>query len=79
MTFGLDIEDSRMSIPQNTLGLQDNGGRRLNIDRRQFSYTNHIPDRRSSKDRRSSMDRRSVREQRSGQDRRAVFAAAFVT
>jgi len=68
-----------MSIPQNTLGLQDNGGRRLNIDRRQFSYTSHIPDRRSSKDRRSSMDRRSAREQRSGQDRRATFAAASIS
>ena len=38
--------------------LLDNGGRRLGIDRRQFSYTLHIPERRSGKERRSGLDRR---------------------
>jgi len=38
--------------------LPDNGGRRLGIDRRQFSYTTYIPERRSGKDRRSGNDRR---------------------
>ena len=38
--------------------LPDNGGRRLGIDRRQFSYYKHIPERRSGKDRRSGNDRR---------------------
>jgi len=38
--------------------LSDNGGRRLGIDRRQFSYTSHIPERRSGKERRSGNDRR---------------------
>jgi len=37
---------------------KDNGGRRLGIDRRQFSYTMHIPERRSGKERRSGFDRR---------------------
>jgi len=36
----------------------DNGGRRLGVDRRQFSYTNHIPDRRRGHDRRTGFDRR---------------------
>ena len=36
----------------------DNGGRRTGIDRRQFSYTAHIPERRSGKERRSGLDRR---------------------
>jgi len=36
----------------------DNGGRRLGIERRQFSYTQHIPERRSGKDRRLGNDRR---------------------
>jgi hypothetical protein len=36
----------------------DNGGRRLGVDRRQFSYTNHIPDRRQGHDRRTGFDRR---------------------
>lgn len=38
--------------------LPDNGGRRLGIDRREFSYTAYIPERRSGKERRSGFDRR---------------------
>jgi len=38
--------------------LPDNGGRRSGIDRRQFSYTANIPERRSGKERRSGFDRR---------------------
>ena len=38
--------------------LPDNGGRRSGIDMRQFSYTTHIPERRSGKERRSGVDRR---------------------
>jgi hypothetical protein len=62
-----------MSIRYSRLALQDNGGRRINIDRRQFSYTDYIPDRRSGNDRRSAMDRRSGPDQRSGEDRRVAF------
>lgn len=36
----------------------DNRGRRLGVDRRQFSYDFHIPERRSGKERRSGLDRR---------------------
>ena len=38
----------------------DNLGRRLNIERRQFSYDVHIPERRSGNDRRSGVDRRQM-------------------
>ena len=38
--------------------LHDNGGRRSGIDRREFSYDQHIPENRSGKDRRSGLDRR---------------------
>ena len=38
--------------------LPDNGGRRSGVDRRQFYYTKHIPERRSGKERRSGLDRR---------------------
>ena len=38
--------------------LPDNGGRRSDIERRQFSYSGHIPERRSGKERRSGNDRR---------------------
>ncbi|MDH3722475.1 MAG: hypothetical protein OER74_13350 [Desulfobacteraceae bacterium] len=37
---------------------RDNGGRRLGIDRRQFTYTMYFPERRSGKERRSGLDRR---------------------
>ncbi len=36
----------------------DNGGRRTGLDRREFSYTNHLPERRLESDRRSGNDRR---------------------
>lgn len=36
----------------------DKGGRRSGIDRRQFSYAIHIPERRSEEDRRGGLDRR---------------------
>ena len=36
----------------------DHGGRRSGSDRRQFSYTSYIPERRSDVDRRSGKDRR---------------------
>ena len=38
--------------------LHDNGGRRSGIERRQFSYDFHIPERRSGKERRNGNDRR---------------------
>ena len=38
--------------------VSDNGGRRSGIERRQFSYNGHIPERRSGKERRSGNDRR---------------------
>jgi hypothetical protein len=38
--------------------LPDNGGRRSDMERRQFLYNGHIPERRSGKERRSGLDRR---------------------
>jgi len=37
----------------------DNGGRRLGLERREFSYDIHVPERRSNAIRRSSIDRRN--------------------
>jgi hypothetical protein len=57
----------------------DNGGRRSGIDRRRFSYTAHIPERRYGEDRRSGIERRKVSgagitvNHRSIIDRRIVF------
>jgi len=41
--------------------MPDNGGRRLGLERRQFSYAFHFPECRSDKDRRSGHDRRKPR------------------
>ncbi len=38
--------------------LSDNKGRRFGIERRQFFYNGHIPERRSGEDCRSGLDRR---------------------
>lgn len=38
----------------------DNGGRRSGIDRRQFAYSGHMPERRSGEERRNGGDRRQV-------------------
>ena len=43
-----------MALPM----LSDNGGKRLGVERRQFSYYFHIPERRSGEERRSGLDRR---------------------
>ncbi len=43
---------------------RDNGGRRSGIDRRQFSYSTHIPERRKGVERRAGLDRRSGRDRR---------------
>jgi hypothetical protein len=40
------------------LSVLDNGGRRKKLDRRQFAYTVHIPERRCVIDRRDGKDRR---------------------
>lgn len=56
-----------MNITAMAIALIDNGGRRLGIDRRQFLYTNHIPDRRLDEDRRTGRDRREILDRRSGE------------
>jgi len=38
--------------------ISDNGDMRSGVNRRQFSYDKHIPERRSAKDRRNGLDRR---------------------
>ena len=60
-----------MSITEIKMVLKDNGGRRLGIESREFSYTNHVPNRRTQEDRRSGVDRRCGLERRQGTDRRS--------
>ena len=40
----------------NNVGLTHNENRRFGIDRREFSYTEYLPERRSGKDRRGVFD-----------------------
>ena len=49
-TNGNDLLERRIA--------SDNGGRRTGGDRRNYSYTLHIPERRKGKDRRNGDDRR---------------------
>jgi hypothetical protein len=39
---------------------QDNRGRRVGIDRRNFSYSLYVPERRAGRDRRNGKDRRKT-------------------
>ncbi len=40
--------------------LRDKGGRRIGVDRRTFSYSLHVPERRSHSDRRKGVIRRKT-------------------
>ena len=54
----------------------DNGGRRAGIERREFCYANHIPERRSGRDRRSGHDRRKRPLASQENERRSVLMEA---
>ena len=49
-----------MNSLKNDEVIKDNQERRIGIERRQFSYTAYIPERRSGRDRRKSLERRSA-------------------
>jgi len=80
-----ESNSSKVCLLKATIIFTDNGGRRLDSNRRSFSYSNNFPekrdvqDRRGRKDRRSSIERRKVCggeitvNRRSIKDRRLVF------
>jgi hypothetical protein len=59
--------------------IRDNGGRRSDMERRQFSYDGHIPERRQRSGRRIGVDRRRGIERRCGTDRRSHGERRTVT
>ncbi|OGP65994.1 MAG: hypothetical protein A2170_14180 [Deltaproteobacteria bacterium RBG_13_53_10] len=61
-----------MTDPRLFFFLPDNGGRRLGIDRRRFSYSAHIPERRQGFDRRGGQDRRQMMSARERRARKRV-------
>jgi hypothetical protein len=60
-------EVKKTKVEVSPLFLSDRGGRRLGIDRRRFSYTQHIPERRNG------IDRRRVNDLRGELDHSMVF------
>lgn len=50
------------------VGLTRNGNRRFGIDRREFSYTAYLPERRSGKDRRGVFEYRCIQTNESRSD-----------
>ena len=66
-----------MSLPENDELSKDNGGCRSAIERRQFIYTECIPERRSGKDRRKGFDRRSALGRRRGYERRGNQSSGY--
>ena len=57
-----------MNTHKNNEMAKDKGGTRSGIERRQFDYTEHSPERRSGKERRSAVDRRSGSGRRRGDE-----------
>ena len=67
-----DLGMGQMMDIEETPFVLDNGGRRSGLDRRQYSYTGHIPERRTGEERRSGQERRSGADRRENGDRRTV-------
>ena len=63
-------QDSTMPEKQHESEHHENDCNRSGLDRRQFSYSYHIPERRSGKDRRQGFDRSRGFSSRSGMERR---------
>lgn len=64
-----------INVISETARVNDNGGRRLLIDRRSCTKLNYFPERRALRFRRSDLDRRKIRVHncKKGIERRAVF------
>lgn len=61
LAWELKVTGEPMGDFMDAIRLRDNGGRRTGLDRRQFSYSGYLPERRSGKDRRLQLDRRKAR------------------
>jgi len=59
------------------VGLTNNGNRRFGIDRREFSYTAYLPERRSGKDRRGVFEYRCIQTNDSKSDIRTYEELAW--
>jgi len=68
-----------MTESEDTSGLKDRGGRRRLPDRRQFSSSDHFPERRNLRYRRSGTDRRILQnfKMRKKIERRRIFKEKY--
>jgi len=68
-----------MSKSEETIVLKDRGGRRRLPDRRQFSSSEHFPERRNLRHRRSGSDRRTLQnfKMRKKIERRKIFKEKY--
>jgi len=70
-----DLQKAKMAEAENTVNPKDRGGRRRLADRRQFSSSEHFPERRNLRYRRSGVDRRNLmyQKRRKRIERRRIF------
>ena len=66
-----------MNFLKNDDEIKDNGESRIGLERRQFSYTAYIPERRSGRDRRKSLERRRAINRIRRKDRRQINLMAI--
>ena len=75
--FNLRLRVDVMNFLKNDEVIKDNGESRIGLERRQFSYTAHIPERRSGRDRRKSLERRKAIHRMRRPDRRQINLMAI--
>ena len=70
-----DVQSANMITAEDAVNPKDRGGRRRLADRRQFSSSEHFPERRNLRYRRSGSDRRNLQYQkiRKRIERRRIF------
>ena len=74
-----DAQSANMTAAEDAVNPKDRGGRRRLADRRQFSSSEHFPERRNLRYRRSGTDRRNLLHQkvRKRIERRRIFNAKY--
>ena len=74
-----DVRNAKMTEAENTVNPKDRGGRRCLPDRRQFSSSEHFPERRNLRYRRSGIDRRNLQYQKMRKriERRRIFSDKY--
>jgi len=72
-------QDAIMVESEDTVDIKDRGGRRSLADRRQFSSSDHFPERRNLRHRRSGNDRRTLQnlKMRKKIERRQIFRKKY--